>query len=119
MTKDLEAVNLEVLQERLLAEVEAQQRLQNELKTALETERNLRLENELLWTYLQRKYPARVEDAADLLTRLTDGAELSAELQTLQPAPGSSRTLRQRVRSRLGKVPGVHWAYHGIKNIGK
>src|SRR5699024_6344053 len=119
MTKDLEAVSIEVLQERLLAEVEAQQRLQNELKTALETERNLRLENELLWTYLQRKYPARVEDAADLLTRLTDGAELSAELQTLQPAPGSSRTLRQRVRSRLGKVPGVHWAYHGIKNIGK
>src|SRR5699024_5628030 len=98
MTKDLEAVTIEVLQERLLAEVEAQQRLQNELKTALETERNLRLENELLWTYLQRKYPARVEDAADLLTRLTDGAELSAELQTLQPAPGSSRTLRQRVR---------------------
>src|SRR5699024_253131 len=120
MTRDLEAVNIEVLQERLLEEVDAHQRLQDELKTALETERSLRLENELLWTYFQRKYPARVEDAAELLTRLTDGAELSAELQTRRPATDdSSPTLRQRVRSRLGKVPGVHWAYHGIKNIGK
>src|SRR5699024_7813748 len=117
MTQHLQAASTDVLQERLIEEIHAQQRLQDELKTALETERNLRLENELLWTYLQRKYPARVEDAADLLTRLTDGAELSAELQTLQPVTEtSSRTLRQRVRSRLGKVPGVHWAYHGIKN---
>src|SRR5699024_11612265 len=93
MTKDLEAVTIEVLQERLLAEVEAQQRLQNELKTALETERNLRLENEMLWTYLQRKYQARVEDAADLLIRLTEDVEISAELQTLQPVTEtSSRT---------------------------
>lgn len=120
MTRDLEAVNIEVLQERLLEEVDAHQRLQDELKTALETERSLRLENELLWAYLQRKYPSRVEDAAELLTRLTDGAELSAELQTLRPATDDrNRTLGQRVRSRLGKVPGVHWAYHGIKNIGK
>src|SRR5699024_8532449 len=119
MTRDLEAVNIEVLQDRLLEEVDAHQRLQDELNTALETERSLRLENELLWAYSQRKYPSRVEDAAELLTRLTDGAELSAEPQTLRPATDdSTRTLGQRVRSCLGKVPGVHWAYPGITNLG-
>src|SRR5699024_3870007 len=120
MTRDLEAVNIEVLQERLLEEVDAHQRLQDELKTALETERSLRLENELLWTYLQRKYPSRVEDAAELLTRLTDGAELSAELQTLRPATDDcNRPLGPGARRRRGTVPGVPSAYHGIKNIGK
>lgn len=120
MTKDLEAASIETLQQRLLEETEAGQRLQDELKTALENERNLRLENELLWTYLQRKYPARVDDAADLLSRLTDGAQISAELQTSTPVqPDTTRTVRQRVRSRIGKLPGVQKAYHGIKNIGK
>src|SRR5699024_3098172 len=102
MTRDLEAVNIEVLQERLREEVDAEPRLQDELTTASEPERSFGLVRELVWAYLQRKYPSRVEDAAELLTRLTGGAELSAELQTLRPATDDrNRTLGQRVRSRL------------------
>lgn len=122
MTQYLQAASTDVLQERLIEEIHAQQRLQDELKTALETERNLRLENEVLWTYLQRKYPARVEDAADLVSRLTDGANLSAELQpstSVRTVSSGGRSLRKRVRRRLGNLPGVHRAYHSLKNLGK
>ena len=120
MTKNLEEASVEVLQQRLLEELEAQQRLQDELKTALESERNLRLENDLLWAYLQRKYPARVDDAHGLLSRLIEGNDLSAEVHDAKRSKGSQqRTLKQKVRGRIGKMPGVHRAYHGLKNIGK
>ncbi|WP_022871616.1 hypothetical protein [Yaniella halotolerans] len=119
MTKNLEEASVDVLQQRLLEEIESQQRLQDELKTALESERNLRLENDLLWAYLQRKYPARVDDARGLLSRLVEGGDLSAEVQDGKQARGTQRTLKQKVRGRLGKLPGVHRTYHGIKNIGK
>lgn len=121
MTKNLEEASVEVLQQRLLEELEAQQRLQDELKTALESERNLRLENDLLWAYLQRKYPARVDDAQGLLSRLVEGSDFSTEVHDGSNGPQSARqrTLKQKVRGRLGKMPGVHWAYHGLKNIVK
>lgn len=120
MTKNLEAITEEFLQQRLLEEVEAQVRLQTELKIALESERDLRLENELLWVYLGRKYPARVEDAAGLLARLKQGSDLASELQSSVPVKAvEDPNLRQKVRRAVGKLPGVRWAYHGLKNIGK
>lgn len=121
MTKNLEEASVEILQQRLLEELETQQRLQDELKNTLEKERDLRLENELLWVYLQRKQPVRVQDAQELLSRLVEGNHLAAELQDDQkPDSGvQQRTLKQKVRGRLGKLPGVHRAYHGLKNIGK
>lgn len=125
MTKNLEETSLETLQQRLLEEIDAQRRLQDELKTALESERNLRLENDLLWVYLQRKQPARVEDAKGLLSRLAEGSDLANELQQAggtkagTTKAGANRTLKQKVRGRLGRLPGVHRAYHGLKNLGK
>lgn len=120
MTKNLEEASIEHLQQRLLEEIDAQQRLQDELKNALQNERDLRLENDLLWVYLQRKHPARVEDAKGLLSRLAEGSDLAKELQQSQAAKaGANRTLKQKVRGRLGKLPGVHRTYHGLKNIGK
>lgn len=120
MTKNLEEASIEVLQQRLLEEIDAQQRLRGELKNALESERNVRLENDLLWVYLQRKHPARVDDAADLLSRLVEGRDLANELQQAGGGtPAKNRTLKQKVRGRLGKLPGVHKAYHGLKNLGK
>ncbi|GAA2044952.1 hypothetical protein GCM10009720_27350 [Yaniella flava] len=120
MTKNLEEASIEILQQRLLEEVDAQQRLQDELKNALENERDLRLENDLLWVYLQHKQPARVSDAKALLSRLVDGSELANELQQTGGATNrKNRTLKQKVRGGLGKLPGVHRAYHGLKNIGK
>lgn len=120
MAENLEEASVEALQQRLLEELEAQQRLQEELKTALESERNLRLENDLLWAYLQRKYPARVDDAQELLSRLVEGSDFSIEVHGSNGSKSvPQRTLKQRVRGRVGKLPGVHWAYHGLKNIGK
>jgi len=120
MTQNLDDASIEVLQQRLLDEIEAQQRLQEELKSALENERDLRLENDLLWVYLQRKRPARVHDAKNLLARLVEGSDLANELQPKAGAkPVKNRTLKQKVRGGIGKLPGVHWAYHGLKNIGK
>lgn len=120
MTKNLEEASVEVLQQRLLQELEAQQRLQDELKTALESERNLRLENDLLWAYLQRRYPARVDDAQGLFSRLVEGSDFSTEVHGSNGSKiKQQRTLKQKVRGRLGRMPGVHRAYHGLKNIGK
>ena len=120
MSMNLDEASLETLQQRLLEELEAQQRLQSELTTALESERSLRLENDLLWAYLQRKYPNRVKEAQGLLRRIADGSDLSLELHKQDEihAP-RNRTLRKRVRGALGKLPGVHRAYHGFKNLGK
>lgn len=120
MTRDLDEVSIEFLQQRLLDELDAQQRLQGELKNALESERNLRLENDLLWAYLQREHPARVKDAKSLLARLTEGSDLSVELQKrAQPGLQRKRSPRQRVRGALGKLPGVRSLYHGLKKIRK
>ncbi|OAV51204.1 hypothetical protein [Enteractinococcus helveticum] len=120
MSKNLDEASLETLQQRLLEELEAQQRLQTELTVALESERNLRLENDLLWAYLQRKHPNRVNDAKGLLKRITEGSDLAVELQKPEEANApKNRSLRKRVRGALGKLPGVHRAYHGLKNRGK
>lgn len=122
MTKGLEEVALEALQYRLLEEVEAQQRLKQELKLSLEAERELRLENELLWVYLQRTYPGRVHNARDLRNRLIEGTDLAEELDELgvynkkSSAPAS---VRGRARRALGKLPGVRQIYHGLKNTRK
>ena len=120
MTKNLEHASIDVLQQRLLEELAAQQRLKGELKIALESERDLRLENDLLWAYLQNKYPSRVDDAQDLLSRLVEGSDLATQVHdsTLGKS-AKQRTLKQKVRGRLGKLPGVHRAYHGLKNLGK
>lgn len=120
MAKNLHEVNTEVLQQRLLEEIEAQQRLQEELKIALEHERDLRLENELLWVYLQRKYPERVTDAAELLKRLTAGSDLATEMQNRSEVQNvQSRSMVRRARSAVGKLPGVRRAYHGLKKLSK
>ena len=120
MSMNIDEAGLETLQQRLLEELEAQQRLQTELTAALESERNLRLENDLLWAYLQRKHPQRVKDAKGLLNRITEGSDLAVELQKQDEATSpKDRTLRKRVRGALGKLPGVHRAYHGLKNRGK
>ena len=120
MAKNLHEVNTEVLQQRLLEEIEAQQRLQEELKIALEHERDLRLENELLWVYLQRKYPERVTDAAELLKRLTAGSDLATEMQNRSEVQNAqSRSMVRRARSAVGKLPGVRRAYHGLKKLSK
>ena len=120
MVKNLHEVNIETLQQRLLEEVDAQERLQEELRIALQHEKDLRLENELLWVYLQKKYPSRVEDAADLLERLTAGSDLATEMQERSGVQEKqSRTVVQRTRSAVGKLPGVRRTYHGLKNLGK
>lgn len=125
MIKNLHEVSVETLQERLLEEIEAQERLQEELKTALQHEKDLRLENELLWVYLQERFPARVQDAAELLERLTSGSDLAYEMQKRTGVertgltPEQPRTLRQRTRSAVGRLPGVRQAYHGLKNLRK
>jgi regulator of replication initiation timing len=120
MDKNLHETTVETLQQRLLEEIDAQDRLQQELKTALEHEKDLRLENELLWVYLHKKYPERVEDAAELLERLTAGSDLATEMQERTGVPPKeSRTMVQRTRSAVGKLPGVRRAYHGLKNLGK
>ena len=118
MTQDLEEVALEALQQRLLEEIEAQRRLQSELKMALGAERELRLENELLWVYLQRTYPGRIDNARGLRNSLIEGGDLAEELEE-QGAYVSKRTgpasLRQRARRVVGKLPGVRQIYHGLK----
>ena len=120
MSMNLDEASLETLQQRLLEELESQRRLQSELTAALESERNLRLENDLLWAYLQRKHPNRVKDAKGLLNRLCEGSDLRVELQRIdEGSTTKSRTLRKRARGALGKLPGVHRAYHGLKSLGK
>lgn len=120
MVKNLESVSLEILQERLLEEVEAQRNLQKELKAALENEREIRLENELLWVYLQRTYPGRVESAKDLRNRLLEGGDLMNELDAAGAFKKVKKTsTRSKARRALGKVPGVRQIYHGIKNTRK
>lgn len=120
MSENLDETATETLQQRLLEELQAQQRLQDELKTALESERSLRLENDLLWAYLQREHPQRVKDAQGLLSRLAEGSDLSIELHDPKQAHSPKRrTLKKRVRGAIGKVPGVHRVYHGLKNLGK
>lgn len=120
MTKNLDETAIETLQQRLLEELEAQQRLQEELQAALESERGLRLENDLLWAHLQREHPQRVKDAQSLLTRLAEGSDLSLELHDpKQPHAPKQRTLKKRVRGAMGRLPGVHRMYHGLKNLGK
>lgn len=122
MTKNVDQVTLEALQERLLEEVQAQKRLQLELKDALESEREIRLENELLWVYLQRTYPGRVQNASDLRDRLLEGGDLAEELEqqgAYAKNSGRNKSLRHRARRAVGKLPGVRQIYHGLKNIRK
>src|SRR5699024_6132879 len=122
MTKNVDQVTLEALQERLLEEVQAQKRLQHELKDALESEREIRLENELLWVYLQRTYPGRVQNAGDLRDRLLEGGDLAEELEqqgAYAKNSGRNKRLRHRARRAVGKLPGVRQIYHGLKNIRK
>ncbi len=120
MTKNLDAVSVEVLQQRLAEELDAQRRLQEELQTALESERNLRLENDLLWAYMERKYPERIKEAEGLLQRLTEGSDLSIELKNrAHKTPAKNKTFRQRVRHKVGTLPGVPRVYHGLKNLRK
>jgi len=122
MTKNVDQVTLEALQERLLEEVQAQKRLQHELKDALESEREIRLENELLWVYLQRTYPGRVQNAGDLRDRLLEGGDLAEELEqqgAYAKNSGRNKPLRHRARRAVGKLPGVRQIYHGLKNIRK
>ncbi|GAA4473683.1 hypothetical protein GCM10023190_06220 [Enteractinococcus fodinae] len=120
MSDNLEEVSLEVLQHRLIEEVEAQQRLQEELRVALESEKQLRLENDVLWAHLEDRHPGRLTDARDMLARLTEGGELTHELKRSALAPSrQNRTLRQRVRRKIGTLPGVHKMYHGLKNLRK
>ena len=122
MTKGLEDVTFEALQERLLEEVESQQRLKQELKLALEGERDLRLENELLWVYLQRTYPGRVNNARDLRNRLIEGGDLAEELDdlgTYNKTGANPVSMRRRARRALGKLPGVRQMYHGLKKSRK
>lgn len=121
MTKNLDEISLEALQERLLEEVEAQARLQRELKDALEAEREIRLENELLWVYLQRTYPGRINNATDLRNRLIEGGDLAEELekQGAFTHEKSKKSLRQRTRQAIGKLPGVRQIYHGLKRTRK
>lgn len=120
MVKNLHEVNNEALQQRLLEEVDAQERLQKELENALQHEKDLRLENELLWAYLREKHPSRVTDAADLLERLTAGSDLATELQERAGVEDKqSRTMVQRARGAVGKLPAVRRVYHGLKNLGK
>lgn len=120
MSDNLDEVSLDVLQHRLIEEVEAQQRLQKELRVALESEKQLRLENDVLWAHLKDRHPGRITDARDMLTRLTEGGELTDELRQSALAPSrQNRTLRQRVRRKIGTLPGVHKMYHGLKNLRK
>ena len=120
MSDNLDEVSLDVLQHRLIEEVEAQQRLQEELRVALENEKQLRLENDVLWAHLKDRHPGRITDARDMLTRLTEGGELTDELRQSALAPSrQNRTLRQRVRRKIGTLPGVHKMYHGLKNLRK
>lgn len=119
MSQNLGDAGLVAVQARLLEELETQQRLQSELTAALESERNLRLENDLLWAYLQRKHPNRVKDAKGLLKRITEGTDLVVELQKDEVNGTTKQTIRKRVRGMLGRVPGVHLVYHGLKKRGK
>ena len=118
MSEHLERIGVETLQQRLIEETEVQRRLQDELKAALQSERSLRLENDILWAYLKREHPQRVKDARGLLTRLVDGSDLSTELLSQQRADGAQfRSLKKRVRGAIGKVPGVQRIYHGLKKL--
>lgn len=122
MTKGLEDVTFEALRERLLEEVESQQRLKHELRLALEGERELRLENELLWVYLQRTFPGRVNNARDLRIRLIEGGDLAEELDELgaySKTEANPVSMRRRARRALGKLPGVRQIYHGLKKSRK
>lgn len=120
MIDNFDEASIEVLQQRLIGEVEAQQRLQEELRLALESEKALRLENDVLWVHLEHKHPGRVKDARGLLDQLTEGGDLAVELQRgTSISSGQSRTLRQQVRHKIGSLPGVQKLYHGLKNLKK
>lgn len=120
MGQDLEHAAADALQQRLVEELASQQRLQEELRTALENERGLRLENDLLWAYLEREEPQRVKDARGLLERLAAGSDLAIELHDPQRSNApSQRSVKRRVRGAIGKLPGVHRIYHGLKNLRK
>ena len=117
MSDDLGEISVEVMQQRLIKEVEAQQNLQEELRLALESEKQLRLENDVLRAHLEQRHPGRVQDAQDLLERLIAGGNLTEELREGTSLPRQTRTFRQKVRRKLGSLPGVHRLYHGFKNL--
>lgn len=120
MVKNLDKVSIENLQERLFEETEAQQRLQKELKAALKNEREVRLENELLWVYLQRTFPGRVANAKDLRKHLLEGGDMTEELERLGAYNKVKKSSpRSRARRALGKLPGVRQIYHGLKGTRK
>src|SRR5699024_5687732 len=97
------------------------QRLRKELKTTLENERDLRLENELLWVYLQRIYPGRVRTAVAIRDRLLGGSDLSEELAgaATDAKEKENPTMRQGTSGVIGRMRGVRQIYHGIKNSRK
>jgi hypothetical protein len=120
MAKHLSEVSIETMQQRLIEEVEAQQRLSGELRIALERERDLRLENELLWVYLQRKHPARIQEAREVLEELKAGSDLRTVVESsIDQNVKSSRTIKQRFRGAFGKLPGARRVYHGLKKLVK
>lgn len=117
MSDDFRELSVEVIQQRLVQETEAQQRLQDELRDALESEKRLRLENDVLKAHLEQSYPGRVEDARELYEQLLQSGDLLEGLQ--QNATSSAkkpRTIRQKIRRGLGSLPGVHRVYHSLKN---
>ena len=97
MSDHLDEVSLEVLQHRLIEEVEAQQRLQEELKGCVRSEKQLRLENVCCGPISEDRHPGRCMDAEDMLARLTAGGELTDELKQSALAPFAAEPVRRSV----------------------
>lgn len=116
MIESLEEVSFETLQEQYLKETEARQRLQQELKTALVAEKNLRLENDFLRLHLRGKHPGRIKDVDRALQQLGIGSDTAIVFNDKQPF---YRRAASRIRRAVGRMPGVRQLYHGIKKFTK
>lgn len=116
MTADLNDTSILALQEQLLEEIDARQRLQEELKLALRAQKDLRLENDFLRLHLRGKHPGRIKDVATVLKQLDAGVEV------VDVVDDDRRILRRtasRSRKAIGRMPGVRKVYHGLKKLAK
>lgn len=114
MSANLYEASLSALQDQLLEEVDARQRLQKELKMSLRVEKDLRLENDFLRLHLKGKHPGRIKDVATVLKQLDAGVEAVDVVDDERPF---FKRAASRLRKKIGRMPGVRQLYHGVKNL--
>lgn len=109
MSSEQTPVSTEVLLEKLQAEVRRQKKLQNELKRALNAERELRNENAILTEVLRSRGPMHLM-AANFLRANDQDRNAATNKNTVKRAKAA-------VRKVGNKIPGVRSGYRAMKDI--